>query len=167
MPGVPMTDLRETVQRFWATAEARDWTASEATLAEDVVYTLPQTRERISGRERYVRFNREYPGDWHLRTERIVAAPDQVVSWVHCTVAGGDARRLLLHGRRIRPYSLRHRLLARAVRAAGGPGPSDRAVLTRYWPGCHDLDVMTGRCRPRDPALRTRPVPLTGCTGSC
>ncbi|MFH0520618.1 nuclear transport factor 2 family protein [Streptomyces sp. M41] len=81
-----MTDLRKTVERFWATAEARDWDAFAETLAEDVVYTLPQTRERISGRERYVRFNREYPGEWHLRTERVVAEPGQAVTWIHVTV---------------------------------------------------------------------------------
>lgn len=83
---VPMTDLRKTVESFWAFAEARDWTAFADILAEDVVYTLPQTRERISGRERYVEFNRDYPGDWHLRVERIVAEPGQVVTWVHFTV---------------------------------------------------------------------------------
>jgi hypothetical protein len=44
-----MTDLRKTVETFWATAQARDWEAFAGTLAEDVVYTLPQTRERISG----------------------------------------------------------------------------------------------------------------------
>ncbi|GHH23145.1 nuclear transport factor 2 family protein [Streptomyces lanatus] len=81
-----MTDLRKTVERFWATAEARDWDAFAGTLAEDVVYTLPQTRERISGRERYVQFNREYPGDWHIRIDRIVAEPGQVVTWLHVTV---------------------------------------------------------------------------------
>ncbi|MDF2270746.1 nuclear transport factor 2 family protein [Streptomyces coacervatus] len=81
-----MTDLRKTVETFWASAEARDWDTFAGTLAEDVEYTLPQTRERISGRERYVQFNREYPGDWHLRIERIVAEPGQVVSWVHFTV---------------------------------------------------------------------------------
>jgi hypothetical protein len=83
---VPMTDLRKTVESFWTLAEARDWTGFADTLAEDVVYTLPQTRERISGRERYVEFNREYPADWHLRIERIVAEPGQVVSWTHFTV---------------------------------------------------------------------------------
>ncbi|MFE7169037.1 nuclear transport factor 2 family protein [Streptomyces sp. NPDC057616] len=81
-----MTDLRKTVERFWATAAARDWSAFADTLAEDVVYTLPQTRERITGRQRYVEFNREYPGDWRLRIERIVAEPGQVVSWIHFTV---------------------------------------------------------------------------------
>ncbi|MFC4466233.1 nuclear transport factor 2 family protein [Streptomyces xiangluensis] len=81
-----LTDLRKTVETFWATAEARDWAAFAETLAEDVVYTLPQTRERICGREKFVRFNREYPGDWHLRIERIVAEPGQVVTWIHATV---------------------------------------------------------------------------------
>ncbi|NEC85140.1 nuclear transport factor 2 family protein [Streptomyces sp. SID12501] len=80
------TELRETVERFWATAEARDWDAFADTLADDVVYTLPQTRERVSGKERFVRFNREYPSDWHLRTERVVAEPGQVVTWLRFTV---------------------------------------------------------------------------------
>ncbi|MDW8807066.1 nuclear transport factor 2 family protein [Streptomyces scabiei] len=79
-------DLRRTVERFWAAAEGRDWAAFAGTLAEDVVYELPQTRERIRGRDRYVEFNREYPGDWHARIERIVAEPGQVVSRVHVTV---------------------------------------------------------------------------------
>ncbi|MFD7404146.1 nuclear transport factor 2 family protein [Streptomyces sp. NPDC059866] len=81
-----MTDPRKTVERFWATAEARHWDAFAETLAEDVVYTLPQTREKISGRDRFVQFNKEYPGDWHLRIERLVAEPDHVVSWIHATV---------------------------------------------------------------------------------
>jgi hypothetical protein len=78
-----MTDLRKTVERFWAAAEARDWGAFSETLAEDVEYTLPQTRERVRGRGRYVEFNREYPGDWHLTVERVIAEPGQVVTWVH------------------------------------------------------------------------------------
>lgn len=80
------TDLRKTVERFWASAEARDWDTFADTLADDVVYTLPQSRERIRGKERFVRFNREYPSDWHLRTERVVAEPGQVVTWLRFTV---------------------------------------------------------------------------------
>ncbi|MGW3415940.1 nuclear transport factor 2 family protein [Streptomyces sp. NPDC000888] len=75
-----MTDLRKTVESYWATADARDWAAFADMLAEDVVYTLPQTREVIRGRERFVQFNREYPGDWHVRIERVVAEPGQAVT---------------------------------------------------------------------------------------
>lgn len=66
-------EVRAAVEAYWAAADARDWDAFAATLADDLVYDLPQSRERILGSERYVRFNQEYPGDRHVRTERIVA----------------------------------------------------------------------------------------------
>jgi hypothetical protein len=66
-------DLRATVETYWTAAETRDWDTFATTLAEEVLYDLPQTRERIRGKERYLRFNRECPGDWHVRVERIVA----------------------------------------------------------------------------------------------
>ncbi|MEU4497617.1 nuclear transport factor 2 family protein [Streptomyces sp. NBC_00210] len=81
-----MTELRKTVESFWSAAEARDWSTFASTLAEDVLYDLPQTRERIRGKDSYVQFNREYPGDWHLRIQRIVADSEQVVTWIHVTV---------------------------------------------------------------------------------
>lgn len=81
-----MTDLRKAVESYWAAADARDWEAFAELLAEDVVYTLPQTRERISGRERYVGFNREYPGDWHVQIERVIAETGQAVTWTRVTV---------------------------------------------------------------------------------
>ena len=42
----------------WSVATGR----SSSDLHPDVVYEVPQTRERISGRQRYVQFNREYLG---------------------------------------------------------------------------------------------------------
>ncbi|WP_328872843.1 nuclear transport factor 2 family protein [Streptomyces sp. NBC_00287] len=81
-----MTDLRKTVEEFWAAAEARDWDAFAGTLVEDVAYEAPLSRERVRGREAYVRFNREFPGDWHVRVERIVAEPGQAVSWIRFTL---------------------------------------------------------------------------------
>lgn len=66
-------DLRTAVETYWTAADARDWDTFATTLADEVLYDLPQTRERIRGKERYVRFNREYPGDWRVRVERVVA----------------------------------------------------------------------------------------------
>ncbi|WP_406451755.1 nuclear transport factor 2 family protein [Streptomyces sp. NBC_00876] len=66
-------DLRATVESYWTAAGHRDWDTFAATLADEVLYDLPQTRERIRGKERYLAFNREYPGDWQVRVERIVA----------------------------------------------------------------------------------------------
>ncbi|MFF1839416.1 nuclear transport factor 2 family protein [Streptomyces sp. NPDC058231] len=69
-------DLRAAVETYWTAAETRDWDTFATTLAEEVLYDLPQTRERIRGKERYLRFNQEYPGDWHVRVERVVADRD-------------------------------------------------------------------------------------------
>ncbi|MFE4453897.1 nuclear transport factor 2 family protein [Streptomyces sp. NPDC056796] len=66
-------EVRAAVEAYRAAVNARDWTAFAATLAEDMVYDLPQRRERIAGRDRYVRFTRDLPGDRHVRIERIVA----------------------------------------------------------------------------------------------
>ena len=46
--------------------ERRDWSELGDLLAQDVIYEIPQTRERIRGRDAYLAFNREYPGDWHI-----------------------------------------------------------------------------------------------------
>jgi hypothetical protein len=68
-----MTDAHEVVAAYWAAAEARDWGAFGALLADDVIYRGPQTREQVRGRDPYVRFNVEgFPYDWHLTVQRIV-----------------------------------------------------------------------------------------------
>jgi hypothetical protein len=39
------------------------------------------TTKRIRGRDRYLRFNQEYPGDWHLRPKMIVADEQHGALW--------------------------------------------------------------------------------------
>lgn len=63
---------RALVYAFAEAMERRDWDAFTAVLSPDVVYELPQTRERIRGRERYVQFNAEYPGDWHVEPQLVL-----------------------------------------------------------------------------------------------
>ena len=86
-----MTDARTVVEAYWAAAEARDWEAFGALVADDVLYQASQTRERVRGRAAYVRFNVEgFPGPWHLEVQRIIADVSQAVSWVEFT--GPDGR---------------------------------------------------------------------------
>jgi ketosteroid isomerase-like protein len=66
--------------------EQRDWPRLTGLLAEDVVYEMPQTRERIRGRSAFLRFNMDYPGDWHLRTRRVVADGHHVALWLEVRV---------------------------------------------------------------------------------
>ncbi|HLM63534.1 MAG TPA: nuclear transport factor 2 family protein [Acidimicrobiales bacterium] len=88
--GAGPVDARQVVERYWAAAEGRDWVRFAALVADDVVYEVPQTRERVRGRDAYVRFNAEFPGDWHIVVERVVADADgrRAVSQVTSTLEG-------------------------------------------------------------------------------
>ncbi|MFD9499742.1 nuclear transport factor 2 family protein [Streptomyces sp. NPDC060035] len=94
---VGTAEVRAAVEAYWAAAEARDWDAFAATLADDVVYDLPQSRERIHGKERYVEFNRDFPGDWHVRIERIVADGEGLQAAARTLVTVGLDRMHAIH----------------------------------------------------------------------
>lgn len=73
-------ETQELVERYWQTTNARDWEAFGKTLHADVVYEIPQTRERVRGRAGFVDFYQTYPGDWTLELARLVADQNQAVS---------------------------------------------------------------------------------------
>jgi ketosteroid isomerase-like protein len=83
-----MSGNRDIAERFIASLEARDWAAWAALLHPDVVYEIPQSRERIRGRDRYLRFNQEYPGDWHLRPKVVIADDRHGVAWFEWRLGG-------------------------------------------------------------------------------
>jgi predicted ester cyclase len=80
----------EVVAAYWAAAEARDWNAFGALLADDVIYRGPQTREQVRGRDAYIRFNVEgFTYDWHLTVQRIVGEGQHAASWIEFTGPDG------------------------------------------------------------------------------
>lgn len=81
-----MTDTAAVIRRYWTCADRRDWEGFASVLAEDVVYEVPQTRERVSGRAAYLRFNRDYPGDWQVTVRRVVADETGGVAWTEFVV---------------------------------------------------------------------------------
>ena len=48
-----MTDTAAAGRAFVTTLDARDWDAWAMLMSPDVVYEVPQTRERIRGRDAY------------------------------------------------------------------------------------------------------------------
>ncbi len=83
-----MADAHEVISAYWLAAEARDWGKFADLCAEDVIYEGPQTRERVKGREAYVRFNAEgFPGDWHIEVKRIVAQAGHAASLIEFSSA--------------------------------------------------------------------------------
>ncbi|MEV0380026.1 nuclear transport factor 2 family protein [Nonomuraea sp. NPDC050643] len=77
---------RQVVHAYVDCAERRDWAGFGALLAEDVVYEMPQTRERIRGKPAFLQFNTEYPGDWHLAVRRVVADGRHAAAWLDTRV---------------------------------------------------------------------------------
>jgi len=65
-------DVRPLVAAFADRLERRDWVGLAEVLDPDVIYEVPQTRERIRGRDAYLTFNREFPGDWHIRPQLVL-----------------------------------------------------------------------------------------------
>jgi predicted ester cyclase len=81
-----VTDAHDVVAAYWTAAEARDWDAFGALLADDVIYHGPQTREQVRGRDAYIRFNVEgFPYDWHLTVQRIIGEGQHAASWTEFT----------------------------------------------------------------------------------
>ena len=70
----------ELIRRFWATANAGDWPAFEALLSPDMVYLVPQTRERIRGREHFVEFFRTWPEAWRAEITRCIVDAQRAVT---------------------------------------------------------------------------------------
>ncbi len=87
-----MSEHAATIRRFWQTTEARDWDALAEVLAPEMVYEMEQTRERIRGRDAFLRFFDDYPGDWHLTVRRVIADDEGGVSVLDFTV--GDEQML-------------------------------------------------------------------------
>ena len=78
--------VRQVVAAYYERLERRDWDGFAELLADDVVYEMPQSRERIRGRAAYLRFNQEYPGDWHLAVRRLVCEDRFAAAWIDARV---------------------------------------------------------------------------------
>jgi ketosteroid isomerase-like protein len=89
-----MTDTAAHARTFVESLDARDWDRWLTLLDPDVVYEIPQSRERIRGRDAYLEFNRTFPGEWHLEPLVVIGDADRAVVWFRWTDVGegGDAQ---------------------------------------------------------------------------
>ncbi len=112
-----MDETRQLIERFLASLESRDWDGFAEVLHPDVVYEIPQSRERIRGRDRYVQFNREYPGDWHVTPTQILVDGAAGVARFNWRVGDSPAEEAFVF------FGARKGLLA---------------CVTDYWPEAYD-----------------------------
>ncbi len=86
------TDSHAVVRALWERMEARDWAGVSELLDRDLVLDWPQSGERIPGADRFVAVNREYPGEWHISVQRVVAAGSDAVTEVEVRFADAPER---------------------------------------------------------------------------
>lgn len=113
----------ELVERYWLAAQARDWETFGRLVDPGVLYEVPQTRERVRGREGYLDFNATYPGEWTLEIEEIVADERRAVSRVSFDVDGETATGITF-------FEFRDGLISR---------------ITDYWPEAYDPPARMSR----------------------
>src|SRR6202451_4193533 len=62
-----VASAHEVVAAYWAAAQARDWDAFGALLADDVIYRGPQTRAQVRGPDAYMQLHvGGFSYDWSL-----------------------------------------------------------------------------------------------------
>jgi ketosteroid isomerase-like protein len=76
------------IQAFWIHTNARDWSAFAALLHADVSYQVPQTRERVQGRDNFVELFRTWPGNWTCHLQEVVADETLAVSRIQFELDG-------------------------------------------------------------------------------
>lgn len=108
--------------RLFEAMNRRDWDAVAQLLAPDVILELALSREVIRGRDAFIAFNREYPGDWHIVIDQVVADGDAVV--LRLTVTIGEQTDIA-----IAFFDLRNGLIARE---------------TDYWPELYEPPAWRG-----------------------
>jgi hypothetical protein len=82
---------------LWARLQAEDWTGASALLTDDFVAEWPATRERVTGKDDFIRIQREYPKPWGpikvlqlIGDESLVAAEVSVPGAHENSVAPGS-----------------------------------------------------------------------------
>ncbi len=70
------------VKRFWNLMSDGMFDEVGELMSEDADVRLPNTREIFIGRDKYINFNKRYPGRWIITLDKIFSKDDMVVSAV-------------------------------------------------------------------------------------
>jgi ketosteroid isomerase-like protein len=89
-----MSSAIDVVEEFWRLMATNDFDSVAAVLADDFVWDLPQSKERIRGAKNFAQVNREYPANapWQFETHRVFGSDTEAVSDVTVTDGVQTAR---------------------------------------------------------------------------
>lgn len=70
------------VKKFWALMSDGMFDEVGELMEEDAYVWLPNTREVFKGKDKYINFNKKYPGRWIITLDKIFSKDEIVVSAV-------------------------------------------------------------------------------------
>lgn len=70
------------VKKFWTLMSEGKFDEVGELMKENAEVWFPNTREVFKGRDRYINFNKKYPGRWIITIDKILFKEDMVVSAV-------------------------------------------------------------------------------------
>lgn len=107
---------RDIVLQHWQAANARDWPRFAAVLAPELVYAVPQTRERVSSAAGYLEFFQTWPGNWRAEIVTLTADAERAVTTIDFVTDAGRETGISF-------FELRDGLITK---------------ITDYWPAPYD-----------------------------
>lgn len=70
------------VEKFWFLMSEGKFDEIGKLMKEDTKVWFPNTREVFKGRDKFIDFNKKYPGRWIINLDKILSKDDRVVSAV-------------------------------------------------------------------------------------
>jgi hypothetical protein len=74
--------IEEKVKAFWKHIDNADFDKLAEIMSEDTNVILLNTKELFKGCDKYIKFNKDYPGRWHARIEKLITIGDEAISAV-------------------------------------------------------------------------------------
>lgn len=72
--------MKDVVTRFWQYINDASFDKLNEVMNKDASVYLVNTREVFKGREKYIKFNKQYPGRWYAELEESYISEDTIIS---------------------------------------------------------------------------------------
>ncbi len=115
---------RDAVLRHWQAANARDWPRFATVLSRELIYEVPQTRERVRGSDNYLEFFQTWPGNWRAEIVQLIADERGAVTTIDFVTDQGRETGISF-------FEVRDGVITR---------------ITDYWPGPYDPPARMTNC---------------------
>lgn len=68
------------VRLFWKYIDSANFEGLSEIMLDETCVWLPNTKEVFRGKNKYIEFNKQYPGRWYANVEKLLIADDTVIT---------------------------------------------------------------------------------------